>query len=108
MNKYSTVRGPPHTGGPGQTAPVAPPPVGGTASKEPYLTRLRTSGVTFGGILPRRSSEMPKRGATKAELQQQIKELQRKLNEAQAVAKERDRDDLGAGGLSGTSQPGVR
>ena len=37
---------------------------------------------------------MPKRGATKAELQQQIEELQRKLKEAQAVAKERDRDEL--------------
>ena len=40
------------------------------------------------------SSEMPKRGATKAELQQQIEELQRKLKEAQDLAKERDRDDL--------------
>ena len=38
------------------------------ASKEPYLTRLPTSGVTFGGILPRqnrRSIKMPKRGATR-------------------------------------------
>ena len=50
---------------------------------------------------------MPKRGATKAELQQQIEELQQKLKDAQAVAKERDRNDLGAGGLSGTSQPGA-
>ena len=37
---------------------------------------------------------MPKRSATKAELQQQIEELQRKLNEAQAVANNRDRDEL--------------
>ena len=37
---------------------------------------------------------MPKRSATKAELQQQIEELQRKLKEAQAVAKDRDRDEL--------------
>ena len=33
---------------------------------------------------------MPKRGATKADLQQQIEELQQKLKEAQAVAEERD------------------
>ena len=37
---------------------------------------------------------MPKRSATKGELQQQIKELQQKLKEAQAVAKDRDRDEL--------------
>ena len=54
------------------------------------MTRLRTSGVTFGGILPRQN----RRTATKAELQQQIEELQRKLKEAQAVAKDRDRDEL--------------
>ena len=30
LKEFSTVWGPPHTGGPGQTAPVAPPPVGGT------------------------------------------------------------------------------
>ena len=28
---FSAVWGPPYTGGPGQTAPVAPPPIGGTA-----------------------------------------------------------------------------
>ena len=48
------------------------------ASKEPYLMRLPTSGITFGGILPRQNTsiKMPNRGATKAELQQQIEELQ--------------------------------
>ena len=30
LNKSGTVWGPPYTGGLGQTAPVAPPPVGGT------------------------------------------------------------------------------
>ena len=56
---------------------------------------MRTSGVTFGGILPRQNTvKMLKRSATKAELQQQIEELQRKLKEAQAVAKDRDRDEL--------------
>ena len=67
------------------------------ASKEPYLMRLPTSGITFGGILPRqntRSIKMPNRGATKAELQQQIEELQWKLKESQVVAKEWDRDEL--------------
>ena len=38
---------------------------------------------------------MPKKGATKAELQQQVEELQQKLKEARAVARERDdRDEL--------------
>ena len=42
---------------------------------------------------------MPKRSATKAELQQQIKELQRKLNEAQGMVKDQDRDELEDGTL---------
>ena len=58
---------------------------------------------------------MPKRSATKAELQQQIKELQRKLNEAQGMAKDRDRDELEDSTLreeleayqEQTGQPGV-
>lgn len=54
--------------------------------------RLPTSSVTFGGNLLRlnRSREMLKRGAMKAELQQQIEELQQELKETQAVVKERD------------------
>ena len=47
----------------------------------------------------RRSIKTPKRSATKAELQQQIKELQRKLNEAQGMPKDRDRDELEDGTL---------
>ena len=42
---------------------------------------------------------MPQRSATKAELQQQIKELQQKLNEAQGMAKDRDQDELEDGTL---------
>lgn len=64
--------------------------------------RLPTSSVTSGGNLLRlnRSREMLKRGAMKAELQQQIEELQRELKETQAVAKERDRDELKDAALS--------